>query len=128
MSRKLELSPGAIEQLKQYHYPGNVRELRNILFIAATHNGGGEINDKTIAEVLQVHAQTKQQPCPSPVVGAVTKPVVPAPDRAATLNDVEAQHISQLLQQHNNNRRKVAETLGISERTLYRKLKRYNLG
>ena len=127
MSRKFELSPGAIEQLKQYHYPGNVRELRNILFIAATHNGGGEINDKTVAEVLQVHAQTKQQPCPSPAVEAVTRPVVPAPDGAATLHDVEAQHISQLLQQHNNSRRRVAEKLGISERTLYRKLKKFGL-
>ena len=114
--------------MKQYHYPGNVRELRNILFIAATHNGGGEINDKTVAEVLQVHAQTKQQPCPFPAVEAVTTPVVPAPDRAATLHDVEAKHISQLLQQHNNSRRRVAEKLGISERTLYRKLKRYELG
>jgi two-component system response regulator AtoC len=52
---------------------------------------------------------------------------VPAPDRAATLHDVEAQHISQLLQQHNNSRRRVAEALGISERTLYRKLKKFGL-
>jgi transcriptional regulator with PAS, ATPase and Fis domain len=40
---------------------------------------------------------------------------------------VEARHISELLQQYHDNRRQVAAALGISERTLYRKLKRYNL-
>jgi two-component system, NtrC family, response regulator AtoC len=46
---------------------------------------------------------------------------------AAKLPDVEARHIADLLAQHNNNRREVAELLEISERTLYRKLKRYHL-
>jgi DNA-binding NtrC family response regulator len=113
--------------LKQYHYPGNVRELRNILFIAATHNGGGEINDKTVAEVLQLHAHS-QVHCPSEAVEAVAKSVTPVPDKTASLHDVEAQHISQLLQEHNNSRRQVAAALHISERTLYRKLKKHCLG
>jgi two-component system response regulator AtoC len=104
-----------------------VRELRNILFIAATHNGGGEINDKTVAEVLQVHAHSQVQHCPSEAVEVVATPVAPVADTSASLHDVEAQHISRLLQQHNNNRKQVAAALGVSERTLYRKLKRYAL-
>jgi transcriptional regulator with PAS, ATPase and Fis domain len=44
-----------------------------------------------------------------------------------SLQDVEAQHIAELLRRHAGNRKKVAESLGISERTLYRKLKRYDL-
>jgi transcriptional regulator with PAS, ATPase and Fis domain len=40
---------------------------------------------------------------------------------------MEADHIKELLQQHNGHRRKVADELGISERTLYRKLKKYDL-
>ena len=39
----------------------------------------------------------------------------------------QAKHIAELLQRHHDNRRQVAAALGISERTLYRKLKRYNL-
>jgi transcriptional regulator with GAF, ATPase, and Fis domain len=124
MSRKFESTPGAVKQLQQYHYPGNVRELRNILFIAATHSSGGEINDETIAEVMQLHAHSQVKHCPSEAAEAV---VTPVPDAAASLLDVEAQHISQLLQQYNNNRRQVAEALGVSERTLYRKLKRHGL-
>ena len=40
---------------------------------------------------------------------------------------MEAQHIVQLLELHQGNRRQVAAALGISERTMYRKLKRYGL-
>jgi transcriptional regulator with PAS, ATPase and Fis domain len=41
---------------------------------------------------------------------------------------MEARHIADLLTRHRGHRRKVAEELGISERTLYRKLIRYDLG
>jgi transcriptional regulator with PAS, ATPase and Fis domain len=44
-----------------------------------------------------------------------------------TLNDLEVEHMASLLKQHHGNRRKAAIALGISERTLYRKLKRYGL-
>jgi len=127
MSRKFELTPGAIEALQQYHYPGNVRELRNILFIAATHSGGGEIDDKIVAEVMQLHAHSQVHHCPSEAAEIVATPVAPVPDKTASLHDVEAQHINRLLQEHNNNRKQVAAALGVSERTLYRKLKKYGL-
>jgi two-component system response regulator AtoC len=45
----------------------------------------------------------------------------------ASIADLEAEHIAKLLVSYNGHRRNVADTLGISERTLYRKLKRYNL-
>ena len=128
MSRNFELTAGAIEQLKQYHYPGNVRELRNILFIAATHSSEGSIDADTIVEVLQIHAQSRTQPCPPHTVEVAAMPAAPVADTASSLHDVEAQHINRLLQEHHNNRRKVAQALDISERTLYRKLKKYGLG
>jgi transcriptional regulator with PAS, ATPase and Fis domain len=129
MSCNFELTTDAIDKLKQYHYPGNVRELRNILFIAATHGSStGEIDATTVDEVMQLHMQSQTQPCPSRPVETTVNSVVPAPDTGLSLDDVEEQHISRLLQEHNNNRRLVAEALRISERTLYRKLKKYGLG
>jgi DNA-binding NtrC family response regulator len=44
-------------------------------------------------------------------------------DKQVTLKDLEAQHITELLDQFQGNRKKAAEALGISERTMYRKLK-----
>jgi transcriptional regulator with PAS, ATPase and Fis domain len=128
MNQKFKLTPAAIERLKIYDYPGNVRELRNILFIAATHSSSGEMDEAVIETVLQQLAHGRKH----------QKQDVPAEDQpfatgalpgksGNALHDVEAKHISELLQQHHDNRRQVAEALGISERTLYRKLKRYNL-
>lgn len=127
MANNFELTPGAIEQLQEYSYPGNVRELRNILFIAATHSNNGVIDAETVSEVMQMHAHSRMQSCPR-AVETIAAPAETVADAAASLHDVEAQHISRLLHEHKNNRRRVAQSLGVSERTLYRKLKKYGLG
>ena len=63
-----------------------------------------------------------------PPVAARQPETTPPPGKTGNaLHDVEARHISELLQQYHDNRRQVASALGISERTLYRKLKRYHL-
>ena len=134
MSRDFNVTADALDRLRQYDYPGNVRELRNILFIAATHSSSGEIDEATVDEVLeiQVRAHSKPQPCPEPVeTGSVSSDaVIPPSTQSASISmdNVEARHIDRLLEQFDNNRRKVAEALGISERTLYRKIKKYDLG
>ena len=48
-------------------------------------------------------------------------------DAPVTLKDIEAQHIKELLAQYQGNRKKVANTLGISERTIYRKIKDFGI-
>jgi len=128
MARRFSLTGAAVDRLKQYEYPGNVRELRNILFIAATHSSNGEIDEDIIKEVFKLHAQGRVQPCQPRVQDSSPEPPpVPAKPAAASLQDVEAQHISRLLEEHGGSRRKVAQAMGVSERTLYRKLKRYSL-
>jgi transcriptional regulator with PAS, ATPase and Fis domain len=54
-------------------------------------------------------------------------PKANTPSTNRSLTDVEATHIESLLHQHDGHRARVAEELRISERTLYRKLKQYNL-
>jgi two-component system response regulator AtoC len=130
MARRFRLTAEAVDLLKQYDYPGNVRELRNILFIAATHSHNGEIDADIVKEVFRMHAQSKAQPCqPRTLVQQSTDAAPPqaVQGNAASLQDVEARHIAELLDRHGGSRRKVAKALGISERTLYRKLKQYNL-
>ena len=133
MSRDFNVTADALDKLRQYDYPGNVRELRNILFIAATHSSSGEIDESTVDEVLKIQARSRSQvqPCPEPIeTGSVKSDVAATPpqqDTSASMEEIEAQHITRLLEQFNNNRRQVAEAFGISERTLYRKLKRYGV-
>jgi PAS domain S-box-containing protein len=136
MKRRFSLAPEALDCLKAYQYPGNVRELRNILFVAATHSANDEVGANVIEEVIdqmrQSHAPQKSSEN-EPAAPAATTSMKPGSRQSRTngngsLVDLEANHIKELLDHYAGNRRRVAEDLGISERTLYRKLKKYHLG
>ncbi|NNM83196.1 MAG: sigma 54-interacting transcriptional regulator [Burkholderiales bacterium] len=107
------LTDDALEKLMTYSYPGNVRELRNILMkaVAVCNNG--------IISAEHVH------PGNQPLVHQILPAVEEKSERS--MEEVESSHIAELLDRHNGHRRIVADLLGISERTLYRKLKRYGL-
>ncbi len=113
------LSPEASARLMSHDYPGNVRELRNILLKAAALSENGVITAK---DILFQDLRNSQKTG----VAAVAAPS-PGNRLPPSMGQVEARYISQLLTQHNGHRLTVAEILGISERTLYRKLRRYNL-
>ena len=111
------LTDEAAEVLSQYHYPGNVRELRNILQTAVSLSTNGiitpaeihieELTEQNFAEPLQhLHSPEGEEP---------------------SIRGLESQYIAELLAEHHGKRAKVAQILGISERTLYRKLKQYGL-
>ena len=127
------LKPDVYDELKRYQYPGNVRELRNILFIAATHSRNREIDAELINHVVsnlphcnEVTETTTSQQSDTAMSSPVSDAVA-AGNSASSLKDLEAEHIKQLLQRYDGNRKKVAAALGISERTIYRKLKKLEL-
>jgi len=114
-SRKpCRLDREAISTLKRYDFPGNVRELRNVLQRAMVHCHDGVIH----AEDLNLGM--------SAVPVAVSKEL-PAPVELASLGELEKNYISDLLEKHGGHRRTVADLLGVTERTLYRKLKQHGL-
>jgi two-component system response regulator AtoC len=131
MKQRFTLAPGAKQALMEYDYPGNVRELRNILFAAAAMSPNLEISALTIAELLRQQRNERE----SLVGGHMDKHASSRGARSSagnetgtlSLHDVESQHIAELLRQYGNSRKQVAVALGVSERTLYRKLRRYSL-
>ncbi len=131
--RHYQLAGSSIAALQAYHYPGNIRELRNILSVAAAHTEGDSIavNEiKAAIESMRSRRHTRQETEGDAGADApsVTDVVDNSPHAAwNSLGEVESQHIRQLLAEHAGNRRRTAEALGISERTMYRKLKRYGL-
>jgi transcriptional regulator with PAS, ATPase and Fis domain len=100
------LDAAALAALQAYEFPGNVRELRNLLQRAVLTCRDGVIH----AVDLQL-----------PVAAAQVQP------GAQGLAEVERAHIQALLDVHSGHRGRVASALGITERTLYRKLRRYGL-
>ena len=105
----LDLSPTARQRLQGYAWPGNVRELRNCLERATALSTG----DLIAAD--QVQGTGRQGP------GAEDKTQSPS----ATLEELEHEHILRVLKESEGNRERAAAILGISSRTLYRKLREY---
>jgi DNA-binding NtrC family response regulator len=125
---KPELDPQALEALRSYSWPGNVRQLKNCLERAVILSNNGRI---TVNELPPEVAR----PTPFiPMVQATAQPGA-APDYSsnaanaspASLRDVERQQILAALEQTGWHRGKTAEILGISSSTLYRRLRDYNL-
>jgi len=111
------LTNDAIEMLHGYDYPGNVRELRNILQRAASLSTNGIIT----AEEIHID---------EPIISESTESTLHRTDQEGqepSIKGLESQYIAELLAEHHGKRSKVAQILGVSERTLYRKLKQYGL-
>lgn len=136
MRSSYRLTDDAYERLKMYEYPGNVRELRNILFIAATHSHDREISATLVDEIINNMPQHDELRPGDSTVGETCcmtpaiRPVVSDRDKAkapASLKAIEAQHIKALLVRYGGNRKRVAAALNVSERTIYRKLRQLGL-
>ena len=111
------LSADASELLLGYDYPGNVRELRNILQRAATLSTNGIITAR------EIHIDDDARPLrPDPLLAAAGRR-----GGEPSMKSLESRYIAELLAEHRGKRANVAEILDISERTLYRKLKQYGL-
>jgi DNA-binding NtrC family response regulator len=105
----LDLSTEARERLLENAWPGNVRELRNCLERAAAISPTDTI---AADQVLAVSESFDDRT-------AAAKQVPP------TLEELEREHILLVLSTSHGNRERAAAILGISERTLYRKLREY---
>ncbi len=106
------LSEEALERLMGYDYPGNVRELRNLLMKAAALSPHGTIEGEHVVFPGESGAARRS---PS------------APSAEASLEELTRRHLQQMLARHAGNRRRAAAELGVSERTLYRKIGKFGL-
>jgi two-component system, NtrC family, response regulator AtoC len=118
------LSPQAEKKLLDYSWPGNTRELANIIERAVVMDTSKYIEP----ELLYIEgappfpgADTHIPQLPPPAIVPSKLPV------GITLQELEKRLIIETLQACHNNRTKTAETLGISIRTLRNKLHEYNL-
>lgn len=111
---KLDLSSEARESLQTYSWPGNVRELRNYLERAAA------ISPNDIIEADQILA------CDGTNFGGEGgRPAAASQAVPVSLEELEREHIQRVLRESEGNRERAAAILGISSRTLYRKLREY---
>jgi DNA-binding NtrC family response regulator len=105
------LSSEVLDRLLAYNWPGNVREMRNVLERALILGRGA-----TAVSVEHLPGEFRARP------GIGDRRHTPL-----SLEDLERQHIERTLKHHTGNRTRAAIELGISRATLINKIKRYNL-
>ena len=112
----LSLSEDALQRLQNFSWPGNIRELRNCLERAIALSP----TDTIEAAQLALSGDGGQ------ALGVSEKSQTVTPDaQPSTLYELERQHILHVLSEAGGNRERAAAILGISARTLYRKLREY---
>ncbi len=122
--RTLSLGPAALRVLCDYPFPGNVRELRNVLERASLMCDGEVIGPEHLPEeVLHPERESAGSRFAS---GGPPAAAVPVRD-PLDLEEVQRQAMLRAVRAHRGSRRELARRLGISERTLYRRLKALGL-
>jgi len=123
---ELAITDDAKRTLESYSWPGNVRELRNVINMCAVTVRGEEIRTLDLPDRLQEHyaALPEQDSDLKRLYQSVHEGIE---DHAgAMLQDMEKRLILQVLQHTGGHQEKAAQLLGISRRTLSRKLKQYD--
>lgn len=108
-SPKLSFAPPVADKLRNYSWPGNVRELKNVVVRAAVLAPGPQITVEDLPEEFLQVAFAE---------GLCELAVLPGLEKAA---------IIKALQESSGHQERAAERLGISRRTLQRRIKSYQL-
>ena len=119
----LPLSPPVIETLLSYDYPGNVRELRNIIERAVILAAGTAITpDHIVLELREqvdaLHAAREER------LDASLHSELDQRMLVRRREQIDEATMLQALREHNGHRKSAADKLGVSERTLYRHMKK----
>ena len=108
--RPMQIAPSAMAVLQRYSWPGNIRELRNVLERAAL------IAERDVLEPEHLHMQ------------ATTTPELLRVDRlTGTLKQMECAYISHVLQDERGSIERAARRLGIPRSSLYNKMRRFEI-
>lgn len=113
-SENVVIDKDAMQLLISYDWPGNIREMQNIIQRAV---------------ILSKDNVVRPDSLPMEIREKKPKHAATMPDGASrvTLNDVEKEHIKKVIQEVRGHKGKAAKILGIDPKTLYRKIRQYEL-
>jgi DNA-binding NtrC family response regulator len=106
------LTPEAMEALRTYQWPGNIRQLCNVIEAAMTISSGNYIGLPVLAQLIATN-QSGQ--------------VINQADYSSALSCFETEYLTRLLRKHGSNVEEAAAEAGMNMATIYRKLKKYGI-
>ncbi|HEY0094892.1 MAG TPA: sigma-54 dependent transcriptional regulator, partial [Archangium sp.] len=113
----VRLTPAAMERLQHHGWPGNIRELRNVVHRALLLRKGTAIDAPDITFDQEVNRET----------GVSVPELPPGMTLEQMLLKLERQIVEAALRRCNNNRERVARELGVARSTLFKRLKEWGL-
>jgi transcriptional regulator of acetoin/glycerol metabolism len=122
--RPAAIEMDALERLVAYPWPGNIRELRNVIRTALAICEGGVIRQIDLPREIREH---ELAPTPVPTVAAGAAVPAPVAQSANPLQAAERATLLSTIENCRGNMTRTAELLGMSRTTLYRKLKRHEI-
>jgi DNA-binding NtrC family response regulator len=118
-----DIAPDALSALECYHWPGNIRELRNVLERAVTLYSEPELQFSHLPDNICAVARSRSDAS----WAEKQDKLVSASRLKRARGQAELARIVEALRKHGNNRLRAAAELGISRMTLYNKLRKYGL-
>ena len=112
-------SPESLEMLAAHDWPGNIRELANVIERATILAGNGPIRAEHLPTQFPARGRTQHSAAAHPPIAA---PHFTIPEGTPTLRDIEMSYIQAILEKHNGNKPAASKELGISLKTLYNKI------
>jgi DNA-binding NtrC family response regulator len=119
--KAIAISAAAMKCMLQYDWPGNVRELENCIERAVA------LGTQEMIDLHDLPPAVRQQQ-EEPAIAAPMLVQEPSPTSNTDLEELERDTIQRVFEQVQGDKARARKMLGISRATLYRKLKRYNIG
>lgn len=113
-----EITKAAAEQLEQYHWPGNIRELENVLERAFAFCQDNRIDVADLSQGIGGQLANTENTTESGITTSIA---------GRSLAELECQAIKETLESCGGNKSKSARILGISQKSIYNKMRRHGL-
>jgi two-component system response regulator AtoC len=121
-------TPAAAELLQQYAWPGNIRELKNVIERTMILAPEGDIDAIALPEEIREHARIHDTPSKNHAECNSDLDISPTGRQFVTLRELEDDYVQEVLVATGNNKTQAARILGIHPTSLLRRLKKDSAG